>query len=152
VFSQLFKHGVDLNVRILDYDETINRPTPEGIVYKPDILNLIPVTPLKWAVEHERLDLVNLFLKNGADANFTVSPRHWPALVKAVKCKSQELVKILMHKMDRTSCTRALGWAVEQGDLTTANTLLANGVCCDFEEADRPPPLHPFHNDNYSLI
>ncbi|RHZ62552.1 putative protein kinase [Aspergillus thermomutatus] len=142
VFSQILRYSTNLNVRILDYDQT-----PDGIGIRPDTRDIIPVTPLEWAVEHERLDLVNLFLDNGADANFTVSPRDGPALLKAVKRKSQRLVEILVQKTDRVSCTRALALAVEQQDITTANTLLAHGVRCDFEESDRPLPPRPFFGD-----
>ncbi|KAL4901452.1 hypothetical protein BDW74DRAFT_187688 [Aspergillus multicolor] len=152
VFSQILGYGVDLNVHILDYDETINRKTPDGIEYKPDILNLIPVTPLEWAVEHRRIDLVNLFLDNGADANYTVAPRYGPALLKAVKRKSKELIEVFVPKTNRLSSTRALGWAVELGDITSATTLLAHGVRCEFEESDRPAPPHPWFHDYDSLI
>jgi serum/glucocorticoid-regulated kinase 2 len=142
LFSEILRYSTNLNVRILDYDQT-----PDGIGIRPDTRDIIPVTPLEWAVEHERLDLVNLFLENGADANFTISPRDGPALLKAVKRKSQRLLEILVQKTDRVSCTRALALAVEQQDIMTANTLLAHRVRCDFEESDRPLPPHPFFGD-----
>lgn len=73
--------------------------------------------------------------------------RSTPALLKAVKRKSQRLLEILVQKTDRVSCTRALALAVEQQDIMTANTLLAHRVRCDFEESDRPLPPHPFFGD-----
>ncbi|RDW72370.1 putative protein kinase [Aspergillus mulundensis] len=152
VFSHLLRYGVDLNVHILDHDETINKTTPDGIEYKPDILNIIPVTPLEWAVEHKRIDLATLFLDNGADPNYTVARRHGPALIKAVKQRAQDLIEILVHRTDRVSCTRALGRAVETGDLTSATTLLAHGALCDFKEGDRPAPPHPWYHDYDSLL
>lgn len=147
VFSEILKHRPDLNVRIIDYDQT-----PDDYAIRPEIRDIIPVTPLEWAIEHERLDLVNLFLENGADASFTISPRDGPALLKAVKRKSQRLVEILVQKTDRVSCTRALALAVEQQDITTANTLLTQGVRCDFGESDRPLPAHPFFGDYESNL
>ncbi|KAA8648525.1 hypothetical protein EYZ11_008826 [Aspergillus tanneri] len=139
VFSQILGYGTNLNVWILDYDQT-----PHGIEIIPNTPDIIPVTPLEWAVVHERLDLVNLFLDNGADANFTISPRKGPALLKAAEKRYHRLVEILVQKTDRVSCTRALALAVEQQDAATANTLLAHGVHCDFKESDRPLPPHPF--------
>ncbi|KAF4213296.1 hypothetical protein CNMCM5878_000107 [Aspergillus fumigatiaffinis] len=147
VFSEILRYSPNLNVRILDYDQT-----PDGMGIRPDTRDIIPVTPLEWAVEHERPDLVNLFMEKGADANFTISHRDGPALLKAVKRKSQRLVEILVQKTDRVSCTRALALAVEQQDLTTAKILLAHGVRCDFEESDRPLPPHPFFGDYDSNV
>ncbi|KAE8383002.1 hypothetical protein BDV26DRAFT_288040 [Aspergillus bertholletiae] len=118
-FSQILRYGIDLNIRILDYDQT-----SDDIDIMLNTADMVHITPLEWTVEHERLDLVNLFLDNGADANFTISPGDGPALFKAVKRKSR----------------KALALAVEQKDVTIANTLLAHGVCCDFEESDRPLP------------
>ncbi|KAL4805061.1 hypothetical protein BDV18DRAFT_161458 [Aspergillus unguis] len=152
VFSQILSYGVNLNIHVLDFDETINRTTPDGTQYKPDIRNCIPVTPLEWAVEHNQTDLIKLFLEHGADPNYTIAPRHGPALLKPVKRKAQDLINVLVQRTDRVSCTRALGWAVELDDITSAHTLLAHGVRCDFEEGDRPAPPHPWYHDNDSLL
>ncbi|KAL2833763.1 hypothetical protein BDW59DRAFT_156565 [Aspergillus cavernicola] len=105
------------------------------------------ITKLQWAVEHERLDLVTLFLDSGADADFTVCTRKGPAFLKAVKRKSHSLVEMLVQRTNRASCTRALALAVEQQDITTATILLKHSVCCDFKESDRPLPLHSINHD-----
>ncbi|KAJ5481937.1 hypothetical protein N7475_000749 [Penicillium sp. IBT 31633x] len=146
VFSQILEYGVDLNVKILEYDQA---PDDLEIIPDPDY---IPLTPLEWAVEHERLDLISLFLDHGADANKSISPRQGPALLKAVRKKSQSMVKVLIQKTDRVSCTRSLALAVEQQDIVTTELLLAHGVRCDFKESDRPLPLHPTHWDYESPL
>jgi serum/glucocorticoid-regulated kinase 2 len=121
VVLQLLDHGMDLNIQIFDRSGQ---------------------TPLEWATEHENLDLVKLFLDKGANANFTIG-RSRPALLKAVEKGNPGLVKVLVHKTDRVTSTRALSLAVNQQDSTIVNILLENSVSCDFEESDRPRPDLP---------
>lgn len=64
VFSHMLNYGMDLNVQILECDQT---PCDLDII--PDIRGKITLTPLEWAVEHGGLDLVNLFLDNDVDKN-----------------------------------------------------------------------------------
>ncbi|KAK2796373.1 hypothetical protein FQN50_009589 [Emmonsiellopsis sp. PD_5] len=140
VFSQILGYGTDLslNVSILRYNQALR---PDDTPYE------INLTPLEWAVEHGRFDLVNLFLENGADANFTIEETHGPALMKAVRRRNRELVDILVRKTNRATSTRALCLAVKKQDTAIVNTLLANGVQCDFEESDVPLPPR-FHECN----
>jgi serum/glucocorticoid-regulated kinase 2 len=133
VVSQLLKYDMDLNIQIFGAKRT---------------------SPLEWATEQENLDLVRLFLDNGADANFPTFAIHGihqggPALIKAVEKGNQELAEVLVRKTDRVASTRALGLAVARRDIAMARLLLANGVWCDFEETDRPPPQHPLDNGCY---
>lgn len=102
--------------------------------------------------EHGRLDLVNLFLDNGADANHTIYEEHGPALFKAVKHKHHNMVEVLVQRTDRISCTRDLALAVEQLDTTTASIFLGHSVSCGFEESDRPCPPDPISWDHDSLL
>ncbi|KAK2792171.1 hypothetical protein FQN52_003939 [Onygenales sp. PD_12] len=133
VFSQILGYGTDfdLNIEILRYNQALR---PEDTPYE------INLTPLEWAVEHGRFDLVNLFLENGADANFTIEEIDGPAPMKAVRRRNRELVEILVRKTNRATSTRALSLAVRKQDIAIVNTLLANGVQCDFEESDVPLP------------
>jgi serum/glucocorticoid-regulated kinase 2 len=89
--------------------------------------------------------MVRLFLANGADANlqygYTLGGR---PLLSAVRKGNQELVQMLVQRTDRIPCTRALGHAVSKQDTLIINILLANGVKCDFEEADRPKSVGNF--------
>lgn len=103
-------------------------------------------------MEHGRLDMVNLFLDNGADANHTIYEEHGSALFKAVKHKHHKMVEVLVQITDRISCTRTLALAAKQQDTTTANILLGQGVGCDFEESDRPGPPDPISWDHDSLL
>lgn len=138
VFSQILGYGTDLslNIPILVYDQ------PRRYAEDIELYNHygVRVTPLEWAVEHGRVDLVNLFLENDADANFTFEPVEGPALLKAARTSNQKLVERLVQKTNRVSSTRALALAVEQQDTAIVNTLLVNGVQCDFQESDRPLP------------
>ncbi|KAH7123351.1 protein kinase [Dactylonectria estremocensis] len=131
--SQLLEYGMDLNVLLF----SANR-----------------LSPLQWATEHEKVGLVRLFLDKGANASFpTGAVRHkhegGPSLIKAVEKGHQEITKILVMKTDRVASTRALGLAVDRRDIAIVRLLLANGVRCDFEEADRPLPQHPLDNGCY---
>ncbi|KAI1378603.1 hypothetical protein F4677DRAFT_411394 [Hypoxylon crocopeplum] len=72
-----------------------------------------------------------------------------PALIKAVERGNVELVEILVRKTDRVASTRALGLAVDRRGIAVVRLLLANGVRCDFEDADRPPPQHSLDNGCY---
>ncbi|KAL5319203.1 hypothetical protein ACEPPN_012252 [Leptodophora sp. 'Broadleaf-Isolate-01'] len=120
IIPQLLQYGMDLSIQL----------TPSS------------QTPLEWATEHENLELVKLFLDNGADANLTFGVRG-PALIKAVEKGNQELVNVLVEKTDRIPSTKALSLAVSRQDAAIVKILLANGVNCDFKDSDRPPPPHP---------
>ncbi|KAM0469194.1 hypothetical protein ACHAPX_010579 [Trichoderma viride] len=112
-------------------------------------LNFSPrKTPLEYATELEDVNIVELFLENGADANFT--SKHGgrlpgPALLYAVRQGNHQLVEMLIQKTDRVHCTRALGHAITKRDLPIIDILLANGVRCDFEDSDRQ--LSPMSRD-----
>ncbi|OJD24232.1 AGC/AKT protein kinase [Blastomyces percursus] len=148
VFSQILGHGNDLSLDfpILAYNQPCR--AKEGILNSDGYFHEVQLTPLEWAVEHSRLDLVNLFLAHGADANYTVEWAEGPALVKAVRLGSLRLVEALVQKTNRVSRTRALLLAVKQQHNAIVNTLLANGVQCDFEESDRPLPDRRFFSDH----
>ncbi|KAK7414095.1 hypothetical protein QQX98_007038 [Neonectria punicea] len=140
VISKLVEHGVNLNAPILKYEVT-NSTLPETV-------ETMPATPLDWAVQHAKADLVNLFLDMGADPNSTAHAIQGPALVNAVRRRNLQLVDMLVGRTDRVSSTRSLALAVDQADTTIVNTLLANGVRCEFEESDRPRPPNPNHYDS----
>ncbi|KAK0385666.1 hypothetical protein NLU13_6843 [Sarocladium strictum] len=99
-------------------------------------------SPLQLATEQEDVDLVKLFLANGADANQDISEfsTRWP-LRTAVNRGNRELVEILVSRTKRAACTKALSLAVCRGNAAIVETLLANGVRCDFEESDRAKPV-----------
>jgi serum/glucocorticoid-regulated kinase 2 len=135
VIAQLLSYSIDLNFEIFRHTQK-------------------KMTPLEWATEHENLHLVETFLDNGADANFTFTmfPGR-PALRRAVQKGNHRLVSVLVQKTNRLPCTKALGLAVDQQDSTIVKILLANGVHCDFEESDRTAPRHPedigqYHHDS----
>ncbi|KAF7555758.1 hypothetical protein G7Z17_g1922 [Cylindrodendrum hubeiense] len=140
VISKLVEHGVNLNAPILKYEVSELK--------LPLIVETIPATSLDWAVEHDKANLVNLFLDMGADPNITVHPIQGPALVNAVRRRNLQLVEILVRRTNRVSSTRSLGIAVDRADTTIVDTLLANGVRCDFEESDRPRPRNPYYYDH----
>lgn len=148
LLSQILSYGVNLNTRIPDLDLSQTPDTSGSLSYYCPIR----ITPLEWAVEYERLDLVHLFLDHSADANITISQREGPALVRAVRRKLQGLVEAFLQKTDRVSRTRPLALAVEQQDITLATILLAYGVHCDFEESDRPLPPDPFSHDHDYIL
>ncbi|KAM6478539.1 kinase-like protein [Trichoderma sp. SZMC 28011] len=123
--SQLLGYGVNLNVRMDEWRET----------------------PLLWAVQHENLSLVRLFLENGADANYgTYDLEDQYALIAAVRRGNQQITEVLLKKSRRVISTIALSLAVDQNDGPMAKLLLENGAKCEFEETDRQPPYepHPF--------
>ncbi|KAH7176104.1 hypothetical protein EDB81DRAFT_850114 [Dactylonectria macrodidyma] len=139
VISKLVEHGVNLNAPILEYDVTK--------LELPVLLEMIPATSLDWAVQHEKAHLVKLFLELGADPNSTGHAIRGPALVTAVRKRNLQLVDMLVQRTNRVSSTRSLGIAVDHADTAIVNTLLANGVRCDFQESDRPPPKVTHHHD-----
>lgn len=102
-------------------------------------LGFTQTTPLDYITGLQEIDMVRLFLANGADANlehgYILGGR---PLLTAVQKGNQELVQMLVRRTDHIPCTRALGHAVSKQDTPIVNILLANGVKCDFEEADRP--------------
>lgn len=139
IVLQILRHGVDLNYMALKYDYWFYHGRTPSLSTEEKI----PVTPLEWAVEHDHVDLVNLFLDNGADANLTSDELQGPALVKAVRRSNPTLVRILAQRTNRVSATRALCRAVELQDKPIVNALLENTFCCDFEESDLPPFPYP---------
>lgn len=126
--------------QLLQYDMPLN----------VDIFRGEEKSPLQWAVEQGHLDLVRLFLDYGADANFrSNSMRNNPALVTAVQLGHRDIIAALAPHTNRIASTRALGRAVDRGDLETVKLLLENGVSCDFEDGDRPHPQDPEDNACY---
>ncbi|KAL7817791.1 kinase-like domain-containing protein [Trichoderma gracile] len=131
VSQVVLEYGIDLNIRLFGYQR---------------------ISPLEWAVDHENLRLVRLFLTNGAYVHFPgyearVWDRGGPLIERAVATKNRNLVELLLtlsntmnNLPDRVDLTRALGLAVDQRDPTMARLLLANGARCDFEDGDRPLP------------
>ncbi|KAK7961075.1 kinase-like domain-containing protein [Apiospora saccharicola] len=140
VFTQLLAYGVELNHSILQYADL---PDTHIIPAAPEKISL---TPLEWAVEHHRLDLVELFLgaQGGADANYSIWAARGPALRRAAYRGDQSIVEALYPKTDRVSRTRALSAAAERGDTATAALLLDLGCPYDFAESDRPLPVDPY--------
>lgn len=138
VFSQLLAYGVDLNTSILQYtDDPDTHMTPAT----PD---KIALTPLEWAAEHGRHDLVQLFLgaAGGADANYSAWETRGPALRRAAYRGDRSMVEALYPKTtNRASRTRALSAAADRGDVAMATVLLDLGAPCDFAESDRPLPV-----------
>lgn len=135
VICQVLDYGLDLDTSILEWEEKYD-------TYRmADLPPKIPVTPLEWAIEHQRSDLVDLFITRGADLNYTSYPRHGPALVVAVLRKNCALVRRLVDKTDRCASTRALCLAIEQEDQPMVEAILASSVRFEFEEADWPQPL-----------
>ncbi|KAL7932958.1 hypothetical protein V8C35DRAFT_305921 [Trichoderma chlorosporum] len=108
-------------------------------------------TPLEYVARIGDVDVVKLFLSHGADA--TTRPNGYLMgglpLLYASRRGNHELVKVLIQRTDRVPCTRALGHAVSRRDISMVNTLLSNGVKCDFEASDRPPSLasRRYHTD-----
>ncbi|KAK7918372.1 hypothetical protein PG985_010246 [Apiospora marii] len=145
VFSQLLAYGVELNHPILKYTDLPETPIVPATRQK------IFLTPLEWAVEHNRLDLVQLLLDpGGADANYSIWETRGPALRRAAYRGHQSIVEALYPKTtDRASRTRALSAAAERGDTATAAVLLALGAPCDFAESDRPLPADPDLDGQY---
>lgn len=79
------------------------------------VVNGKKTTPLQWAAGYGDVVLVRLFL------------------TKSTK------------KTDRVAGTRALGLAVDRRDAAIVKEMLTNGVCCDFEESDRPSPRPSYY-------
>ncbi|KAK7959661.1 Ankyrin repeat-containing domain protein [Apiospora aurea] len=133
IVSQILALGtVNLDYATLDHIEIANTkfvPFPA-----PDI----QITPLEWAVEHDRPALARVQEEAGADANHTVWKVEGPALIKAVRKRNRELVEVLAPESDRVTRTRALGLAAGQG---------GGATLCDFEEADRPLPDDEWDSD-----
>ncbi|KAM3499143.1 hypothetical protein MY10362_007577 [Beauveria mimosiformis] len=105
---------------------------------EPHLQEDIPVTPLEWAIEHQRIDLVDLFLERGADINFAGYPQHGPPLVTAVLRRNLALVHRLAGKTKRCAATRALCLAVEQEDRPMVEALLASSIRCEYEDPKWP--------------
>ncbi|KAL5332235.1 hypothetical protein BJX70DRAFT_384754 [Aspergillus crustosus] len=133
VFTQLLSYSSNLNV---------------GIPSLPHLFGESG-TPLSWAIDDNRLDLVQLFLSHGADADYTLPLQKDPPLVRVVKRKRlhQMVEPLLRRTTNRVTLTRALAQAVEQQDVTLVTKLLTHGVRCNFEDSDCPLPQHPFYWD-----
>ncbi|KAF3018854.1 hypothetical protein E8E14_007168 [Neopestalotiopsis sp. 37M] len=142
VVARILEHGVDVNEPVLYYAGLawVN----VGIEAQPYLRETggdsIPFTPLEWATEHDDIELVKLFLKHGADVNVSAQKVQGPPLIRAVRNRNHKIAEVLLPSTDRIIATRALGLAVEQQDVMTVQTLLENGVRCDFENSDWPLP------------
>jgi ankyrin repeat protein len=68
------------------------------------------VTPLYHAAQLEDVQLVKIFFDKRADP--TVESFEGTPPIRAIEKDNEELVSLLVHKIDRTHCTQALGQAV----------------------------------------
>jgi serum/glucocorticoid-regulated kinase 2 len=111
--------------QLLEYEIDLNQP----LRYRK--------TTLQWATDHGNVELVEFLLAKGANPNVTRGEVDH-VLVSAVKKVHPGIVKALLSKSDRVHSTMALNQAVQQQDNAIVKILLENGVCCDFEDSDRP--------------
>ncbi|KAL6901143.1 hypothetical protein GGI43DRAFT_369474 [Trichoderma evansii] len=128
--AALYRKHTRVISQLLEYEIDLNQP----LRYRE--------TTLQWATNHENVELVEFLLSKGANPNVT---RRWRAgvdhvLVSAVKKGHPGIVKALVSKSDRVHSTMALNQAVQQQDNAIVKILLESGVCCDFEDDDRPKP------------
>ncbi|KAM3429254.1 hypothetical protein MY4824_008341 [Beauveria thailandica] len=143
MICQILDRGADLDTIVVTWLETYDT----YLMPEPHLQEDIPVTPLEWAIEHQRMDLVDLFLERGADINFAGYPEHGPPLVTAVLRRNLALVRRLAGKTERCAATRALCLAVEQEDRPMVEALLASSVRCEYED-----PKWPQRQDYYGGI
>ncbi|OAA73470.1 Ankyrin repeat-containing domain protein [Cordyceps fumosorosea ARSEF 2679] len=134
MICQILDRGADLDTIVLMWQETYD----VYLMPEPHPETEIPLTPLEWAIEHQRMDLVDLFLERGADINFAGYPQHGPPLVTAVLRRNLALVRRLAGKTERCAATRALCLAVEQEDRLMVDALLASSVRCEYEDPKWP--------------
>lgn len=100
-------------------------------------------TPLHWAIEQHDIKYLQRFLEAGADPNFPAGSVPWrTALVRAVKLKNEDMVKLLLPKTGRVQCTLALAWSIklwsaeDDKGSNIPQILLQNGTLPDYEEDD----------------
>lgn len=125
--AALYRGNTRVISQLLEYEIDMNKP----LQYRE--------TTLQWATHHENVELVEFLLNKGANPN--VARRETDhVLVSAVKKGHPGIIKALVSKSDRVNSTIALSQAVQQQDSAIVKILLENGVCCDFEDGDRPGP------------
>ncbi|KAJ6043071.1 uncharacterized protein N7446_001268 [Penicillium canescens] len=116
----------------------------------------LPLSPKKQIINANRhLHLrrnIPIFFDHGANVDSTHSIRDGLALLKAVRKRKNVLVEILLRKTTDRARTRALALEIEQEDTVTATILLTHGVCCDFEESDRPLSEEPLAYQDYDYL
>ncbi|EEA24538.1 hypothetical protein EYB25_004337 [Talaromyces marneffei] len=100
-------------------------------------------TPLLWAVEQDDIKYLEWILSAGADPNFPSNLVPWNiALVRAVKLKSEDKVKLLLPNSDRVRRTLALAWSIklwspdDENGRNIPHMLLENGTLPEFESGD----------------
>lgn len=97
-------------------------------------------TPLLWAVEQVNIKYLQRFLEAGADPNFPTNSVPWRiALVRAVKLKNEDMVKLLLPKTGRVQRTLALAWSIklftpeDDRGRNIPQILLQDGTLPDYE-------------------
>ncbi|RAO73730.1 uncharacterized protein BHQ10_009742 [Talaromyces amestolkiae] len=100
-------------------------------------------TPLHWAVEQVNIKYLQRCLEAGADPNFPRNSVPWSiALVRAVKLKNEDMVKLLLPKTRRVQRTLALAWSIklfapeDDKGRNIPQILLQNGTLPDYQEGD----------------
>ncbi|KAM3484207.1 hypothetical protein MY8738_002475 [Beauveria namnaoensis] len=143
MICHILDRGAELDTIVVTMQETYDT----YLMPEPELRENIPVSPLEWAIEHQRMDLVDLFLERGADINFAGYPEHGPPLVTAVLRRNLALVRRLAGQTERCAATRALCLAVEQEDCPMVEALLDSSVRCEYED-----PKWPQSPDYYGNI
>lgn len=105
-------------------------------------------SPLFVVASSGMSDLVSLFLAHGADPNFIADQRrsHAP-LTAAVIEGHEDIIRIVVGGTANLHRTRALAFAIAQGNRRIAETLLRNGAPPQFHRAAIPTSFEDDHEE-----
>lgn len=107
-----------------------------------------PNTPLFWAIEVGKINMVDLLISFGANVNVKSGMFHEPPLFKAIEGGHLDIVELLIkngadiNSSDKTFGDSSLFIACSARKDDIVKYLLAHGAKVNFKNADHKTPLH----------
>ena len=141
LLNQALKGKVDLVLKSISLGIDVNFQDEKG------------VSPLHKAAHYNRLNVVNVLMDNGANADIACHKK-WTALMLASTKGYVPIVQILLQNKADVNCldlrkSSALHYAAEWGHAAVVKLLLKHGARLDTQDEDGMTPFHYACKEGY---
>lgn len=147
LFAALETHHLDAAAALLNLPSKIYKGVDitQGLVGRRGLENYTKRTPLSWAAQEGRMEIVELLLQYGAPVD-EMDARSRTPLSCACEKGAENIVRLLIQRgADTNSCNirgeTALGWACVNGHRAVAKLLVEEGAAINARDTNGETPL-----------